>query len=58
MLGKTALPQSLMSLFSLSLYGSAIPQEKRTSVVLEILRVAANLCMDHGKSIFSTMSNY
>lgn len=48
-LGRTALPQSLTSLFTLSLQGGAIPNDNFTSVVFEILRVAANICMDHGK---------
>jgi len=46
-LGRTALPQSLTSLFTLALHGSATPSDSFTPVVFEILRVAANFCMDH-----------
>ncbi|KIK59870.1 hypothetical protein GYMLUDRAFT_44346 [Collybiopsis luxurians FD-317 M1] len=46
-LGKTSLPKTLSSLFTLALHGSATPHSAYTSPVLEILRVAANLCMDH-----------
>lgn len=52
-LGKTLLPQDLTSLFTLSLHDSTTPEEKYTSVVFELLRVAANFCMDHGKFSFS-----
>lgn len=46
-LGRTALPQSLTSLFTLALHGSATPSDSFTSVSFEILRVTANFCMDH-----------
>jgi len=49
-LGKTALPQSLTSLFTLALHGSGYPDDKYTSVVFELLRVAANICMDHDEN--------
>lgn len=52
-LGRTTLPQSLTSLFTLALHGSAILSNSFTSVVFEILRVAANFCMDHGKSLIT-----
>jgi hypothetical protein len=50
-LGKTLLPQTITSLFKAALAGSPIPDDARTGVVSEILRVAANLCMDHGESL-------
>lgn len=46
-LGKTDLPQTLTSLLSLALQPYPIPTEDKTAVVNEILRVGANLCMDH-----------
>ena len=46
-LGKTDLPQSLTSLLSLALEPSPIPEDRQTAVVNELLRVGANLCMDH-----------
>jgi hypothetical protein len=49
-LGKTLLPQTLTSLLKAALGGASIPDETRTSAVFEVLRVSANLCMDHGKS--------
>ncbi|KAF5391423.1 hypothetical protein D9757_001930 [Collybiopsis confluens] len=47
LLGKTSLPKTLASLFTLALHGSATPDSGYATPVLEILRVAANLCMDH-----------
>ncbi|KAL0580235.1 hypothetical protein V5O48_001740 [Marasmius crinis-equi] len=49
-LGKTALPQTLNSLYTLALGTSATPEISSTSPMLEILRVAANLCMDHDEN--------
>src|ERR1700691_2868957 len=49
-LGRTHLPQTLTSLLTSSLSGSPIPSPPRTSAVFDILRIGANLCMDHGKS--------
>ncbi|KDR81566.1 hypothetical protein GALMADRAFT_239590 [Galerina marginata CBS 339.88] len=49
-LGKTELPQTLTSLLSLSLHGSHLPGDARTAPILEILRVGANLCMDHDEN--------
>ncbi|KAF8894572.1 hypothetical protein BD779DRAFT_1501845 [Infundibulicybe gibba] len=46
-LGESSLPETLTKLLSLSLHGSATPQGIFPSVTFEILRVAANLCMDH-----------
>lgn len=48
-LGQTELPQSLTSLLSLALNGAHIPDINHASVVLEILRVGANFCMNHGQ---------
>lgn len=48
-LGQTDLPQSLHSLLLLALNGAHIPDINRAPVVLEILRVGANFCMDHGQ---------
>lgn len=48
-LGKTPLIKTLSSLFTLARHGSAIPDSKYTTPILEILRVSANLCMDHGQ---------
>ncbi|KAG5646638.1 hypothetical protein DXG03_002628 [Asterophora parasitica] len=49
-LGKTALPRTLTSLFTSALHGSGIPDDKFTSVVFELLRVAANICLDHNEN--------
>ncbi|KAG6820603.1 hypothetical protein H0H93_014519 [Arthromyces matolae] len=46
-IGETALPRTLASLLTLVLRGSPTPDEKYTPVVFELLRVTANLCMDH-----------
>ncbi|KAH9951320.1 hypothetical protein B0H21DRAFT_718473 [Amylocystis lapponica] len=46
-LGKTLLPQTLTSLLKGALDGASIPQETCKPAIYEILRVAANLCMDH-----------
>ncbi|EPQ58166.1 hypothetical protein GLOTRDRAFT_136931 [Gloeophyllum trabeum ATCC 11539] len=45
-LGKTLLPQTLTSLLK-SAIGESTPDPSRTAAVYEILRVGANLCMDH-----------
>ena len=47
-LGKTELPQTLKALLGLALQETYPPAEKRTTLITEILRVGANLCMDHG----------
>ncbi len=47
-LGGTALPNTLTALFTLSLHGGSIPDDAHTTPMLELLRVAANLCLDHG----------
>ncbi|KAL0946949.1 hypothetical protein HGRIS_013108 [Hohenbuehelia grisea] len=50
LLGRTSLPQTLTVLLSLALHGAPIPDAKYTAVVLELLRVGANLCMDHDEN--------
>lgn len=49
-LGRTFLPQTLTSLLKSSLDGAPIPSPMRTSAVFEILRIGANLCMDHDEN--------
>lgn len=46
-LGKSKLPQSLASLITLALHGSPCPSDEYTAPIYEMLRVAANLCLDH-----------
>lgn len=48
-LGQTSLIRTISALFSLALHGKAIPDPAYTAPILEILRVSANLCMDHGQ---------
>lgn len=55
-LGQTDLPQSITSLLSLALNGAHIPDINHTSVVLEILRVGANFCMDHGQQALDLLT--
>lgn len=47
-IGKTFLPQTLTSLLKGALGAVSIPPDGKKSAVFEILRVGANLCMDHG----------
>lgn len=47
-LGRTLLPQTLTSLLKGAIVNGSIPEGDQKSAVYEILRVAANLCMDHG----------
>ena len=54
-LGQTELPQSLTSLLSLALNGEHIPDINHASVVLEILRVGANFCMNHGQQALNLL---
>lgn len=56
MLGKTLLPQNLTTLLGSALNGALIPGASRTAPVFEILRVGANLCVEHGESCFATAS--
>ncbi|KAF4614699.1 hypothetical protein D9613_003020 [Agrocybe pediades] len=46
-LGKSELPQTLVQLLPQCLRDSHIAKDDRTAVLFEILRVGANLCMDH-----------
>lgn len=50
MLGKTLLPQNLTTLLSSALNGTLIPGASRTAPVFEILRVGANLCVEHDQN--------
>lgn len=43
------MPQDLTSLLFKALDGSAVPNDARATIVLEILRVSANLCVEHGR---------
>ncbi|CCL99147.1 uncharacterized protein FIBRA_01162 [Fibroporia radiculosa] len=52
-LGKTLLPQTLNSLLKVAINGAAVPDSACKPAIYEILRVAANLCMDHGKYTLS-----
>ncbi|KIY69965.1 hypothetical protein CYLTODRAFT_392703 [Cylindrobasidium torrendii FP15055 ss-10] len=46
-LGKTALPNTLTALLALALHEGSIPDDYYTTPTLELLRVGANLCMNH-----------
>lgn len=50
MLGKTLLPQNLTTLLSSALNGALIPGASRIAPVFEILRVGANLCVEHDQN--------
>ena len=52
-LGKTMLPQTLTSLLKAALDGPRIDDSVRQLAVFELLRVGANLCMDHSKYALS-----
>ena len=52
-LGKTLLPQTLTSLLKGAIDGAAIPGDPQKQAVFELLRVGANLCMDHGTTAIS-----
>lgn len=47
-LGRTLLPQTLNSLLKATLHGEKTPPSDKRDAIFEILRVGANLCMDHG----------
>ncbi|KAG6854319.1 hypothetical protein C0991_008214 [Blastosporella zonata] len=49
-LGETALPRTLTSFLTLALHGFSIPPVQYTAVVFELLRVTANLLMDHDEN--------
>jgi hypothetical protein len=48
-LGGKHLPQSLTTILKSAAQSSRIPAAAQLPAIHEILRVAANLCMDHGK---------
>ncbi|KAF5331076.1 hypothetical protein D9619_005541 [Psilocybe cf. subviscida] len=47
LLGATALPQTLAAILAAGAPQSCTPNDDRTAPINEILRVGANLCMDH-----------
>ena len=47
-LGRTLLPQTLNSLLKATFHGEKTPPSDKRGAIFEILRVGANLCMDHG----------
>lgn len=49
-LGKSSLPTVLTNLLALALHGAPTPVLPYTAAVNELLRVAANLCMDHNEN--------
>ncbi|EGN93229.1 hypothetical protein SERLA73DRAFT_64433 [Serpula lacrymans var. lacrymans S7.3] len=55
MLGLTSLPQTLTALLRNALNGSSIPTVEHSAPVYEILRVGANLCMDHDQNRFQLL---
>lgn len=61
-LGRTLLPQTLTSLLKAAIEGGfKTPDDIRAAAILELLRVGANLCMDHGMYyhyFFSVLINY
>ncbi|KAF4608425.1 hypothetical protein EYR40_000770 [Pleurotus pulmonarius] len=48
--GRTELPQTLTLLVSLCLHGATTPSEEDSAPLFEILRLGANLCMDHDEN--------
>ncbi|KAJ6502596.1 hypothetical protein C8R45DRAFT_977130 [Mycena sanguinolenta] len=49
-LGQTSLPQALATLLAAALHGASIPALPHIPAVFELLRVSANLCMDHDEN--------
>ncbi|KAJ7172525.1 hypothetical protein C8R46DRAFT_1086280 [Mycena filopes] len=49
-LGQTQLPQNLATLLTSALHGSSIPAVPHIPAVFELLRVSANLCVDHDEN--------
>lgn len=47
-LGQTLLPQTLNTLLKTTFHGEKTPPSDKRGAIFEILRVGANLCMDHG----------
>ncbi|KAF7967687.1 hypothetical protein HWV62_33381 [Athelia sp. TMB] len=56
-LGRTPLPQTLTSLLKSSVNDSSIPSTGHEAAVFELLRIGANLAMDHGKSLHLIYEN-
>lgn len=54
-LGRTLLPRTLTSLLKSSVSDSSIPATGHEAAVFELLRIGANLAMDHGRPL-NTMS--
>lgn len=50
-LGRTLLPQTLNTLLKTTFHGEKTPPSDKRGAIFEILRVGANLCMDHGTSL-------
>ncbi|KAH9934795.1 uncharacterized protein B0H18DRAFT_978305 [Fomitopsis serialis] len=50
LLGQSVLPQTITSLFKTAFAGSEIPNPRSKAAVYELLRVGANLCMDHDEN--------
>lgn len=51
LLGRSPLPTTLTNLLSLALHGAPVPDLAYSPAVNELLRVAANLSMDHSKPL-------
>ncbi|KAI0950311.1 hypothetical protein AcV7_008820 [Taiwanofungus camphoratus] len=49
-LGRTLLPQTLTSLLKSAISGATVPEPACKAAIYEILRVGANLCMDHDEN--------
>ncbi|KAF7304842.1 GTP binding [Mycena kentingensis (nom. inval.)] len=49
-LGQTTLPQALTTLLTSALQGNPIPALSHVPAVFELLRVSANLCIDHDEN--------
>ncbi|KAF8636632.1 hypothetical protein AX17_003441 [Amanita inopinata Kibby_2008] len=49
-LGRSSLPTTLTTLFSLALHSSPVPDITYAAPINELLRIAANLCMDHDEN--------
>ncbi|KAJ7063257.1 hypothetical protein C8F01DRAFT_1132210 [Mycena amicta] len=49
-LGQTSLPQALTTLLASALQGSSTPTSSRVPAAFELLRVSANLCIDHDEN--------
>ncbi|EIW85225.1 hypothetical protein CONPUDRAFT_48689 [Coniophora puteana RWD-64-598 SS2] len=49
-LGKSPLPQTITALLKTALENSQIPDNEHSAAVLELLRVGANLCVEHDQN--------